>query len=60
MNHKEISNAINEGQTVKYENGEYKIIGYKVLKLSNQKEYFAGLLDLKNNRTILWVGINDI
>lgn len=60
MTQKELAEAINEDKTVEYNGGKYKCIGYKVLKWHGKKEYFAGILDLKNERTILWVGINDI
>lgn len=60
MKQKEIAEAINDEKIVYYEGSEYKCVGYKVIKRNGTKEYYAGILDMKNGRTILWVGLNDI
>lgn len=61
MKREEVATAINENKVVVYDGAKYQVVGYKVLKnLRGVKEYFVGLLDLKNMRTHIWVGINDI
>ena len=61
MKREEVAVAINENRVVVYDGAKYQVVGYKVLKnLRGVKEYFVGLLDLKNKRTHIWVGINDV
>ena len=56
----EVSEAINNDKVVRFSNGDYQIVGYKVMKIRGKKEHFLAILDLRNQRTILWVGLNDI
>jgi len=61
MTREEIAKAINEDKIVKYDGAKYQVVGYKVLK--NQrgvKNYYIILLDLKNMRTYIQVGIDDV
>ena len=55
MTAKEIGNAINENKIVTYDGMKCQVCGYQVLKRNGEKQYSAGLLDLKNNRTVYWV-----
>ena len=56
----EVSEAINTDKVVRFSNGDYQVIGYKVMKTHGKKEHYLAILDLRNQRTILWVGLNDI
>lgn len=60
MTVKDIGNAINENKTVTYDGMECQVCGYQVLKLNGKKMHSAGLLDLKNKKTVYWVDINKI
>ena len=61
MKREEVARAINEDREVTYGSGKYRVCGYKVLKnLKGEKECFVILLDLKNMRTYIQVGINDV
>ena len=61
MTRSELSEAINQEKTVKYDGNDYICVGYQLLRKRNGKKlYSAGLLDLKNNRTILWVNLDKI
>ena len=61
MTRSELSEAINQEKTVKYDGNEYLCVGYQLIRQRNGKKlYSAGLLDLKNNRTILWVNLDKI
>lgn len=60
MTQKELAEAINEDKIVYYEGSKYKCVGYKLIKRNGSKEYYAGILDMENKRTILWVGLNDL
>ena len=61
MTHSELSEAINHEKTVKYDGNDYLCVGYQLLRKRNGKKlYSAGLLDLSNNRTILWVSLDKI
>lgn len=61
MKRDELIKAINENKVVRYDGARYQVVGYKLIKnLRGEKEHFIGLLDLKNQRTYIWVGINDV
>lgn len=61
MKREEVAQAINENREVFYGNGKYRVCGYQVLKnLKGVKNYYIILLDLRNMRTYIQVGINDI
>ena len=61
MKREEVAKAINENKIVKYDGARYQVVGYKVLKnLRGVKNYYIILLDLKNMRTYIQVGINDV
>lgn len=61
MTREEVAKAIKEDQVVRYNGARYQVVGYKLIKnLKGEKEYYIGLLDLKNQRTYIWIGINDI
>lgn len=52
---------INNRQTVSYDGNDYLCVGYQLLRHRNGKKlYSAGLLDLSNNRTIIWVNLDKI
>lgn len=52
---------INNRQTVSYDGNKYLCVGYQLLRQKNGKKlYSAGLLDLQNNRTILWVNLDKV
>lgn len=52
---------INNRQTVKYDGKDYLCVGYQLLRQRNGKKlYSAGLLDLKNDRTIIWVNLEKV
>ena len=59
MTPKELAEKINNNETVIYDGGLYRYVGYQVLKQRDgSKLYSVGLLDLKNERTIIWVLMN--
>jgi hypothetical protein len=61
MELKDVSKAINEDWEVDYSEGRYRICGYQVVKnLKGEKNYYLILLDLRNMRTLIQVGINDV
>ena len=61
MTHSELSEAINQEKTVRYDGNDYICVGYQLLRQRNGKKlYSAGLLDLQNNRTILWVNLDKV
>lgn len=60
MTVKEVGEAINENKIVTYDGMRCQVCGYQVLKLNGKKQYSAGLLDLKTNRTVYWVDISKI
>lgn len=61
MELKDVSKAINEDWEVDYGKGRYRICGYQVVKnLKGEKNYYLILLDLRNMRTLVQVGLNDV
>lgn len=61
MKREEIASAINEDKVVWYDGARYQVVGYSVVKnLKGIKNYYIILLDLKNMRTHIQVGINDV
>ena len=61
MTVKELSEAINEGRIITYDGAPYKCIGYQMLRKSDgAKLYSAGLLDMRNERTVVWVDMRKI
>ena len=61
MTRSELSEAINQEKTVKYDGNEYLCVGYQLIRQRNGKKlYSAGLLDLQNSRTILWVNLDKV
>lgn len=61
MTRSELSEAINQEKTVRYDGKDYLCVGYQLLRQRNGKKlYSAGLLDLRNNRTILWVNLDKV
>lgn len=60
MTAKELAEAIKKDKTVYYDGDKYRCVGYKLIKKNGIKEHYAGILDMKNERTVLWVKLNDI
>jgi hypothetical protein len=61
MKQEEVSKAINSDQEVVYEGGKYRVAGYQVIKgLDGKKKRSLILLDLKNKRTHVFVGLDDV
>jgi hypothetical protein len=61
MKLEEVSKAINSDKEVVFDGGKYRVAGYQVLKdLSGKKRYSLILLDLKNKRTHIFVGLDDV
>lgn len=61
MTHSELSEAINQEKTVSYDGNDYLCVGYQLLRQKNGKKlYSAGLLDLKNQRTVIWVNLEKV
>ena len=59
MTRQELLYAINNRQNVFYQGAPYLAVGYKFLILHNEKQYFAGLKDLKCD-SYLWCGLEDV
>ena len=59
MTRQELLYAINNRQNVFYQGTPYLAVGYKFLILRNEKQYFAGLKDLKRD-SYLWCGLEEV
>lgn len=56
MTQKQLAKAINEQTEITYNGSPYRCVGYQMmLKPDGIKTYSAGLLDLRNERTVVWV-----
>lgn len=61
MTQKELAEAINESKIITYDGAPYKCIGYQMMRKPNgTKLYSAGLLDMRNERTTVWVDMRKI
>ncbi|MCM1545142.1 MAG: hypothetical protein NC110_07585, partial [Ruminococcus sp.] len=61
MTQKQLAEAINENREITYNGAPYRFIGYQMMRKSDgTKTYSAGLLDLRNERTVVWVEMNKL
>ncbi|MCM1364640.1 MAG: hypothetical protein NC122_04990 [Faecalibacterium sp.] len=61
MTQKQLAEAINENREITYNGSPYRFIGYQMMRNPNgTKAYSAGLLDLSNERTVVWVDMNKL
>lgn len=61
MTQKQLAKAINEQTEIIYNGSPYRCIGYQMMRKPNgTKSYSAGLLDLRNERTVVWVDMEKI
>ena len=56
----EVKNAIDKRKTAYFDGIECFVVGYKLLKLDDNKIYSVGMQEKRNKRTLYWVRIEKV
>lgn len=56
----ELIDAVNRHRRVRFQGCEYYAVGYQVLRTRESIKYSAGLQDIKQPKSLLWVLLSDV